>query len=323
MTEQTEKVAKGDFTAVVYANKQIRSCFWRLSLHFSHEGAKTFSAAKPGQFCEIDLSGTALPPADRIPEQLLDATARDIILRRPFSFCDVISKDDKATVDIIYCVVGPASIRMTTIKPEEKIRILGPLGNGFSIRTEKKHAVLIAGGMGAPPIQHLGKVLGLQYPDIHTMTFAGARTRSELPFEGRIDEISEHLGYQIPAFAKVGVESQIATDDGSLGYSGLVTNCFVKWMEENNIAPEETAIYSCGPEQMLAAVAKIANEKNIECQISMERRMACGIGLCQGCTVECKSEGAYETDYKLCCKDGPVFDAKEVVFEFEQGGHKL
>jgi len=73
-------------------------------------------------------------------------------------------------------------------------------------------------------------------------------------------------------------------------------------------------ICACGPEPMLAAVARIAREKNIDCQVSLERRMACGIGLCQSCAVECKSEGSSDTVYKMCCEDGPVFDGKEVVF---------
>lgn len=321
MTEQ--QITKGDFTATVMSNKQIKSCFWRLSLQFYHDGARAFGATVPGQFCEIDLSGTALPPAERIPEQFADTIARDIILRRPFSFCDITAKDDKATADILYCAVGPASLRMTTVRPGDKLKVLGPLGRGFTIRPDKKTAILIAGGMGAPPIQHLGKILGLQYPDTHTIVFAGVRTKTELPFEGRIDEISEQLGYQIPVFAKAGVESQIATDDGSLGFHGLVTDCFVKWLQENDKAPVETIIYACGPEPMLAAVAKIANEKGIDCEISMERRMACGIGLCQSCTVECHIEGSQETEYKLCCKDGPVFDAKEVAFDLKKSGYKL
>jgi NAD(P)H-flavin reductase len=135
-----------------------------------------------------------------------------------------------------------------------------------------------------------------------------------LPFEGRLDEISQNLGFCVPEFAKYGVESLIATDDGSAGYHGLVTDYLVEWLEKSEIPFDDIIICACGPELMLARVAQIANEKNIDCQVSMERRMACGIGLCQSCAVECRLEDSNETIYKLCCQDGPVFNASQVVF---------
>ena len=92
----------------------------------------------------------------------------------------------------------------------------------------------------------------------------------------------------MPEFAQYGIESIIATDDGSAGYKGFITDCFAEWLKQADVAGDDMVIYSCGPEVMLARVAEIAKEKNIDCQISMERRMACGIGLCQGCAVECK-----------------------------------
>jgi dihydroorotate dehydrogenase electron transfer subunit len=150
--------------------------------------------------------------------------------------------------------------------------------------------------------------------DIEVVAFAGAKSVHALPFEGRMDEISQQLGFSIREFAKYTIESMVATDDGSSGFHGLVTDCFLEWLKENKPSAEETIIYSCGPEAMLKKVAEIAKERNIDCQVSMERRMACGIGVCQSCAVECRVEGSNETIYKLCCEDGPVFDAQEVVF---------
>ena len=86
----------------------------------------------------------------------------------------------------------------------------------------------------------------------------------------------------------------------------------MEWLEQSSTSSEEMIIYSCGPEAMLARVSEIAKDKNIDCQVSMERRMACGIGVCQSCAVECRVNGSNETIYKLCCEDGPVFDSKEV-----------
>ncbi len=322
MTE-TRKATKGDFTAVVTANKHISTCFYKLSLQFFHEGAQVFAQAGPGQFAQLDLSATALPPAERLSGQPSDLISRGIILRRPYSFCEITAKEDKTTVEILYRALGPASLRMTTLRLADKINVLGPLGNGFSIPKDKTTALLVTGGMGAPPIQHLAGVLSMEHSDIYPLVFAGAKTKSKLPFEGRIDEISTEIGFPIHALARFGVESQIATDDGSAGFAGPVTQCLSKWLEENEVQSEKTIIYACGPEDMLAEVARIANGKNIDCQISMERRMACGIGLCQSCAVECRSGNGTKTEYKLCCKDGPVFNAKEVVFHLEKDTHRL
>ncbi|MFA5424474.1 MAG: dihydroorotate dehydrogenase electron transfer subunit [Phycisphaerae bacterium] len=307
---------KGDFTAVVLANKHIRSCYYRLTLQFFQDGARAFAAARPGQFAEFDLSGVSVPPAEKLDEQQAEMVQRDIILRRPFSFCDITAKDGQATVEVLYCAVGPASLRMTTLKPADKINILGPLGNGFSMPQGKKTALLVIGGMGAPPIQHLAITNSRQNKDLYQLVFAGAKTKFYLPFEGRIDEISSQIGFPIHDFARHGIESQLATDDGSAGFAGPVTQCLKQWLDENanETKPEQIVIYACGPEAMLAEVAKIAAAKKIDCQVSMERRMACGIGVCQSCAVECRTDDG-KTEYKLCCKDGPVFDAKQVVFE--------
>jgi dihydroorotate dehydrogenase electron transfer subunit len=144
----------------------------------------------------------------------------------------------------------------------------------------------------------------------------GARTAEALPFEGHLDEIARQLGFCVPAFAKLGIPSIVATDDGSKGFHGLVTDRLAQWLDENSSQrQEETMIYACGPEPMLARVAKIAEQREIDCQVSMERRMACGIGLCQSCAVECRVPDSTETVYRLCCKDGPVFDARDVVWE--------
>lgn len=305
---------RGIFTATVRANKQIGQRFYRLVLEFSGAGAEAFSKFRPGQFAELDLSGTALPPSQAIPEELADAAQRKILLRRPFSFTDVTTKGDKTFVELLYCVVGPASLRMTTLSAGNSISVIGPLGNGFWIPQGKKRTLLVAGGMGIPPLEHLAKVLTADYPDIEVIAFAGAKTSKELPFERRLDEISQQLGFSLPEFAKYGVKSMIATDDGSAGFAGTVTDCLSHWLEHSSSPHDSMSIYACGPQEMLAKIAEIAKVKRIDCQVSMEQRMACGFGLCQSCAVECKVEGTNETTYKLCCEDGPVFDSREVVF---------
>jgi len=316
MSERCLSSAKGVFEAIASSNKQIEQRFYRLRLEFSADAAKVFADFKPGQFAELDLSGTALPSAKTIPEDLLDTAGRKILLRRPFSFTDVTPDRDKTFAELLYCVVGPATLRMTTLSAGDSVSVIGPLGNGFSVPDGKRTALLIAGGMGVPPLLHLAKVLTAdsKADRIEVIAFAGAKTAKELPFEGRLDEISQQLGFSIPEFARYGIESMMATDDGSAGYHGFVTDCFVEWLSQTDLAAKDIVIYSCGPEAMLAKVAEIAKDKNIDCQLSMERRMACGIGLCQSCAVECRVSDSNETVYKMCCKDGPVFDSREVVF---------
>ena len=313
-SEKRSSSIKGPFNAVVSSHRQMGERLYRLKLEFSGPGAESFAKFKPGQFAQIDLSGAALPPIEKMPENLRDASRRNILLRRPFSFADVDSQRNKTFVDLLYRVVGPASLRMTTLSAGNSLSIIGPLGNGFWIPQGKKRALLIMGGMGAPPLQYLAKVLSASYPDIEVTAFAGAKTVKELPFEGRLDEISQELGFALREFAKYGAKSQLATDDGTAGYHGLVCDCLSQWLAQSTWARDTTIIYACGPEAMLARVAEIARDKVIDCQISMEQMMACGIGVCQSCAVLCRVTGSDETVYKLCCEDGPVFDSREVVF---------
>jgi dihydroorotate dehydrogenase electron transfer subunit len=315
MSEEYPSSAKGVFEAIVSSNKKIGRRFYKLRLEFSETGARVFADFNPGQFAELDLSGAALPSSKAIPENLQDVAGRSILLRRPFSFTDVNTDKNKTLADLLYCVVGPATLRMTTLSSGDTLSLIGPLGNGFRIPEGKKTALLIVGGMGAPPLLHLAKVLTARYKStgLNVIAFAGAKTAKDLPFESNLDEISQQLGFSILEFANYGIESMVATDDGSAGYHGLVTDCFAEWLGRSNLAAKDTIIYACGPQAMLSRMAELAKEKNIDCQLSLERRMACGMGLCQSCAVECKTTGSNETIYKMCCKDGPVFDSKELV----------
>jgi NAD(P)H-flavin reductase len=236
MSEKKPSSDKGQFCTTVRINKQIGEQFYRLGLEFSADAAQAFAKFQPGQFAEFDLSGTALPPAERIPEELADAAGRNILLRRPFSFADINVKKDKTLAEVLYRVVGPASLRMTTLAAGDSVSVIGPLGNGFWMPQGKKRALLICGGMGAPPLLHLAKVLTADYPDIEVIVFAGAKTANDLPFEGRLDNISQQLGFSLLEFAKYGVKSQVATDDGSAGFEGLVTECFAQWLDKSNPA---------------------------------------------------------------------------------------
>ncbi len=308
-------VNKGVFTAAVCGNRQIGTRFFKLTLRFAGRGAKAFAKTCPGQFAEIDLSNTAMPAEEKIPEKFADSAKRKILLRRPFSFSDTVIKNNSTLVEILYCVAGPASMRMTMLAPSDSVSVIGPLGNGFSMPKNKKTALLVIGGMGAGPLLHLAKFLRQKHPRIEIAAFVGVKTAKELPFKAPAkSQIKPEPSLCLAELTKYKIKSLLTTDDGSLGGKGFVTHSLADWLNRKKPLEKDTIIYSCGPEKMLAAVAAIAQKHNIDCQLSMERMMACGIGLCQSCAVECKADDKGETIYKLCCKDGPVFDSKQVIF---------
>ncbi|MHC5061151.1 MAG: dihydroorotate dehydrogenase electron transfer subunit [Planctomycetota bacterium] len=309
----TDLPDKGIFRAIVVSNTPLKTGFRRLCLRLAGEGARCFSKTRPGQFAEIKLSEFGLPGPNGIRAKLADIAHKQILLRRPFSFCDVRTvSPSEVIVEILYCVLGPGTLRMSALVKGNMISIIGPLGNRFSVPAGKKIALLVAGGMGAPPLLHLARYLKSDFPSVQVAAFAGARTVGDLPFT---EQGSDENGGATSEFAGYCAHSHVATDDGSAGFKGFVTEHLQQWLKDNAPSAEEAVIYSCGPEVMLAEVAKVAAEYDIDCQVSMERMMGCGIGLCQSCAVESKSAGADDTVYKLCCKDGPVFDAREVVFE--------
>ena len=310
-----ENNKKKDLTAIVNYNRSIGSCFYHLGLQLDASEASDFGKAYPGQFVQLYLTDCKTKKPDDCSNQLSDKAGRSILLRRPFSFCNVTVKNNKINIDILYCVKGPGTIKMATLVKGDAINILGPLGNGFSIPEHKTTALLIAGGTGAGPMLHIASELTIKSSTIKPIAFVGAKTKHDLPFEKRANELADNIDFPLLEFGRFGIESHISTDDGSAGVKGLVTDLMDNWLKTNKISPDETIIYSCGPEPMLAAVAKIAKNSKIDCQVNMERMMACGIGLCQSCAVECHDkQNDGQTIYKTCCKDGPVFDAKEIVF---------
>ena len=310
-----ESAKKGIFQACVLSNQQIRQCYYRLELQLDAKGSELFKGVVPGQFLELDLSGVSLPDASAIPDHLKDSSQRPVLLRRPFSFSDVTVTQDfnglSVKVQILYCVLGPASVRMMNLRRNDTVSVLGPLGNGFSISDGLSHAILIAGGMGSPPVLHLAAYLKEHYPKCSTVSFVGAKSCEDLPFSALIGNLK---GFVLEEFDRIGTPCHIATDDGSAGYQGFVTDHARGWLEKNKIDPASTVIFACGPEPMLAATALLAEDSGLTCQVSMERMMACGIGLCQSCAVEVKAASAGRK-YHLCCKDGPVFNSKDVVFQ--------
>ncbi|MCT4596825.1 MAG: dihydroorotate dehydrogenase electron transfer subunit [Vallitalea sp.] len=205
------------------------------------------------------------------------------ILPRPISLCEV--NREEGLVTIVYLVVGNGTKEFSSLQAGDRVDILGSLGNGFDIK-DCKESIIVGGGVGTPPLLELVKNLPGK-----KKVFLGFRTGSFL-----VKEFEKYA------------EVHIATDDGSVGEKGTVTDLMKKVGVQGDI------IYSCGPKPMLVAVKNMAEELDIDAQISLEERMGCGIGACVGCICKIKADTEIGYTYKKVCKDGPVFDAKEVIF---------
>lgn len=207
------------------------------------------------------------------------------LLPRPISICEI--DTDKKTVRLVYRVVGKGTEEFSKYQKGDFLDVLGPLGNGFTL--QKKKALLIAGGIGIPPMVETAKQLSL----------LGAEVQVAVGYRSELFLIEE-----LEKYAKV----YIATEDGSTGTRGNVMDA----IEENALQAE--VIYACGPTPMLKAVQNYGESREIETQISLEEKMACGIGACLACVCQSKEKDEHtNVNNKRICKDGPVFDAKEVV----------
>jgi dihydroorotate dehydrogenase electron transfer subunit len=215
---------------------------------------------------------------DRVPEA---------ILRRPFSVAAVRGNE----IDLIIKAVGTGTKALAESEVGQRYDVLGPLGRGFTIR-DVKTAYLIGGGIGVAPLLALQDELLKRGIAVHF--FLGGQTHQEFP---------------LPDDALPGRNIVAATDDGSFGETGFVTAAF-----ENHIRDgigEKACVYSCGPVLMMKETDRICAEYKLSHQVSLENRMACGIGVCQGCALKLSEDGD-RGGFRLVCSDGPVFDARDV-----------
>lgn len=206
------------------------------------------------------------------------------LLPRPISICQI--NKEEGTLRIVYRVVGGGTEEMSEYKAGDTIELIGPLGNGFMQREGKK-AILIGGGIGIPPMVGLAEAL---------------KSKAE---------VQVVAGYRDELFLTKELENSaelyIATEDGSTGTKGTVIDAIKEQAVQGDV------IYACGPKPMLKAVKEYAKENNIECQLSLEERMACGIGACLACVCKSKEKDHHtNVNNKRICKDGPVFMAEEV-----------
>lgn len=239
---------------------------------FSVKAPEIARTAKPGQFLEIKVSETGEP-----------------YLRRPISIYNI----DGDIVEFIFQVKGKGTSLLANRKVGEKLDILGPLGYGtFKVKDYKKVSI-IGGGIGIFPLYELAKELK-QQTTTNVQVYLGFRNKDLITLEKEFKEVSDEL--------------IITTDDGSYGISGFAINELKKDCQQET--PDK--IFACGPLPMLKAVQAFAKEHNIPCEISLEQKMACGLGACLGCAVKTAKSPNDAPEYWHVCKAGPVFNATDV-----------
>lgn len=222
------------------------------------------------------------------------------LLRRPFSIYR--ADPDAGTVSVLYMARGAFTSGLATKQAGDKVELLGALGQPFAPPNVLgvRH-LLVAGGFGVPPMAFLARQLAADIREQgsepeNVVVINGARTAELL------------VG--MTEFVSIGVETIAVTDDGTQARQGVVTDILAELLDEPGLPPQ---IYACGPMPMIHAVKALALARNVACQVSVETPMPCGIGICQGCAVEVKSDSASGKNYALACVDGPVFEAAVLI----------
>jgi dihydroorotate dehydrogenase electron transfer subunit len=336
---------RSQFIAVVAENLPLCREHYKLILRL-----EAFPQTEPGQFVQVacrDMDANYSPETelDWQPGMTLDLEGRELmsplaLLRRPFSLAGRRDGAGGVELDLIHRIVGVGTDWMSRLAPGDQVNILGPLGNRFTLPAAGQQAILVGGGVGIPPMLYLAEKVAGQ----DAVAFCGALTRELLPLTiasgvANPGEDSFEPQPTIVEFARYGVRSVISTDDAVWGFRGFVTQALEAYLEKAgfrvqgsgnslptslNLEPRTLSplIYTCGPEPMMKRVAQIAAARGIECQIAVERAMACGMGTCQSCCIRLKREEARDGRafagrdwiYKLACTDGPVFKGSDLLW---------
>ncbi len=242
-------------------------------------------AIRPGQFLMIRVPG-----------------GTDPLLGRPFALYDTAldAQGQPAALDVVYLVVGKVTGRLAALRPGDRVEVWGPLGNGFPELSGLDHVALVAGGIGQTPfLAHVRELLG-------TRGYGGR------PARRAARRVSVYYGVRtavlaagVEDFRAAGAAVHLATDDGSLGFRGFVTQLL-----ERDGPPQH--MVGCGPEPMLRALAALAARWAVPCHLSLETPMACGVGICFSCVTRVKTADGW--DYRRVCVEGPVFDAASLAW---------
>ena len=322
--EQKERIGsepgRKHYRAQVVARRELtEESVW---LELELEG---FSGARPGQFVVIHCAdqvdgraGQSWAESTGWPQVgSAELRTKTALLRRPFSIADMPDGADGSRICLQFRILGSGTTWLAkNAQVGSELRLLGPLGNGFGLEGVRQ-AVLAAGRMGVAPMLFLARELVRQNSSV--VLLAGAKSRRQLPLrleEGALIEEEGEPRLCCPEFSELNVRVGIATDDGSLGKSGLLTDALADYLSRHwELAQTGTVVYTCGPELMMAKVSEIAQSRQLPVEVCLEQYMACGLGACQSCV--CREKSAQERDgwaYKLVCTDGPIFDGQSILW---------
>ena len=238
----------------------------------------------------------------------------DPLLRRPFGVHRVCRESDNnrekerpTCIEILYRVVGKGTHLLSKRRSGEEIDLIGPLGNGFKLKQNFKTAIIVAGGIGIAPLFSLAQALkraeGACSRQKNLIVFIGGKTREDI--------------LCVKDLKAMGAKVAISTEDGRVGTKGIVTDLLQNFLSDSSSShTQDLMLFACGPLPMLRTVSKIASSQDISCQISLESRMACGVGACLGCSVPTKANeiGSSKISYQRVCKEGPIFDSTAILW---------
>ena len=232
------------------------------------------ASALPGQFIHV-----------LIPQ------GSGLLLRRPFTIYTI--EGDEITM--LYQLIGEGTTVLSGLKRSDSIRVLGPLGNTFEILPVPNPAIIVGGGAGIASLMLLAAAL--READVRVLGLVGSMNQARL--------------LSVEDLKAIGVETHIATDDGSVGHHGFVTELLTHILETYEM--QNPIIYACGPDGMLRAVTKVGLDYHIPTQLAIESRMGCAMGVCLGCVCKVQMPGG-ESEYQRVCTEGPVFNAEDIVW---------
>jgi len=258
------------------------------------QGKARILANRPlqGSYFRLDLAAPTIAPVVQ-PGQFVHVRIPLLehrVLRRPFSVFDV--EPVRGGLSIIYKVIGEGTAHLAEIKAGIEADLLGPLGRGYTRPAPGSRPVIVAGGYGCAATYLLAR-----RSPVPCLCLFGARTADELLL--------------IEEFAALGCEVRIATDDGSRGHRGFVTELLEDVLASTGPAP---AVYACGPNPMLQAVSRIVLKRGLDAEISLDHAMCCGVGACFACVVKQQAANPDGWEYVRTCTDGPVFKASQTVW---------
>lgn len=249
----------------------------------------------PGQFVMLRLAG-----------------CNDPLLARPLALYDTwYEAGQPVGIDVVYLIVGKFTRRLAQLGPGAPLEVWGPLGNGFP-PAETPHLLLVAGGIGQTPFLAVAREhLGLRRYG-QALRYATNRVSADTPRTVTLcyGTRTADLLAGVDDFTKLGVRVRISTDDGTAGRHGQVTDLLAEELAQGGVA----TVYSCGPEPMMARVAELTERCGVNCLVSLETPMACGIGICFSCVARVREPGG-GWDYQRTCVAGPVFDASQIVWD--------